>query len=260
MPCSLSQEWQLAASGPEWPDNVKPWRICAHELAEAEGRKFVYITPTCYRLVRLVVHANPNAPDDIGKNFSITNCTGVRKLTELRNGVAWARTGQSLFAGREQGDQPTNKARKKLTSVSSLTIQIPAFDARDSRDILVKAPTHPSDRVAVLLDPDVLDHVILYLRSTEFGEPVRQHSVSGAKGVWANGQRGSWLARYFDQQQKTFRCKSTSSAESAMKFLQTSADPLTDEPEQPNENADGTAKDGAPRASPGEGGASSDDE
>ena len=259
MPCSLAQEWQLAMSGPEWPDNMKPLRICAHELVEAEGRKFVYITPTCCRWVRLVVHANPNAPDDLGKNPSITNCLGFRKLTELRNEVAWARTGQSLFAGREQGDQPQQKARKKLPSMSTLTIQVPAFDARDSRDIIVKAPSHPNDRVAVLLDPDVLDHVILYLRSTEFGEPIRQHNVSGAKGVWANTQRGSWLARYFDKQQKTFRCKSTGSAESAAEFLQNSA-PLTDESGQSDDDAEDIASDGAPRAPPSERGTNSDDE
>lgn len=228
MPTTMHQEYRLVIDEPGWPEKMPTWHISHHNVIDVRGEPFVYLTPYCNSLINVVCFENTNAPTPIAKNFTLTNCIGLRTLISARNAETWKTAGDALFAGRIDPDAKRPR-RSKGNAVKSdvITITIPAFNAHDPREVKVKTPTHPCDKCAVSVDVGVLMHVLAYLRSTEFDDASRPKS-SPAKGVWSNTQRGGYLVKYFDHLKGRHRTKSLADETGSVEFAMSSAQHLTD--------------------------------
>ena len=100
---------------------------------------------------------------------------------------------------------------------STVVITLPATESLDSRQVHVKRPVHPCDRVAIELDAVVIDHILAFIREMPFDmAPDKKPQVS--KGVWNCKVRGGFLIKYFDADAGKRRFKFTKSEQSAVDF------------------------------------------
>jgi len=224
MPVGIVWELKMSVYGSEWGEDLpKPWHVSSDDIVKVNGTSYVYLVPSSYSLAQVVTHGADGLPKPLPKNFSLTRCGGLDHLIELRNDAAWAAPpiACGLFARCQNVAEPKAKVpRRKLDSAATtVTITVPAFGDRASREIVVKRPVHPRDRLALPIEADVINHVLLYMRSAEFDCSDGFKKQSSVKGVWNNKQRNSCLVRFFDSAKNQTRIKTVRDQEAGIQLL-----------------------------------------
>lgn len=222
MPLEIAQQYKLRVSGDEWgsdsADSKVSWTAHADDVVDVGGELFVYLVPSSHGLAQLITHGLPDLPVPLPKNWSLTRSEGLRHLIANRNRAAWPNP-CGLFAAADDIPLKTRKRPKTDDDTQQVVlVAVPAFGEHEAREVRCKRPSHPRDRLAVQLDKEVLNHVLLYLRSTSFDEDAKQ-KTRGFRGVWENPQRSGFIVRYFDTKKEKVSYKSVKSAQEGAAFL-----------------------------------------
>ena len=197
MPAIISTVTKVRMEGAMWgpADKKCEWMLNATDITEVDGAQYVNITPHRYELVRLIAQGLPGFID-VQKNYSLTRAMGLQELCEARNKAAWPpHTLSTLFGARAARGETANVPRKRhsVAVAPTVPLRIPACGPFPERTTLAKRPSHPTERLAVPLEADVLEHCLLYVRLGEFADDPCREKFRGPRNIWHNKQRDSYL-------------------------------------------------------------------
>lgn len=201
MPTSVSSVLAVCAFGKDWGPLKRELLIKEEDTIEIDGQKYWRIAPHSSGIVSFVAKGAPGAPQPMPKNMSLTRSKGWQHLAMLRNETAWPSPRQvacALFDDSEQSPL-MQKPRRKLVGPGlppTVSITIPAVCDRGEFQLWVQRPTHPSDRLAIPIAPESIDHVLFYMHASGFEDAKpRARPDDAPKGVWWNKQRKRYLMK-----------------------------------------------------------------
>ena len=189
-------------------DGKNHWVVKHDMLTMVQQRPFVRLRSWDRALITMIASvADVQVPTK--SRPSLANCPGYISLRNLRNVAAASelsigddqQAAMALFGEIEAAPaKPAKAHRKSAAEMADLRMHRQTVEAQLQADggfpftVLFLKPGHPNEDVAVLLDPEVLDHVFHYI--AEQGVSVddllakRQYGSDHGPGVWRNGSAG----------------------------------------------------------------------
>ena len=169
MPSCLCNRNILHVSGGSWGDLGRDLVIKDDDVCEAGGQQFFHTTPHASSFAKFFAQGATGLPPNLLKNMTLTSCIGLQQLVSARNLLAWPASTTSsgealLFA------EVAATLKKKRISVGL------AGDV--DKTVVVKRPSHPCDRVAIIMEAKFLDNVFAFILSAGFaGEAEKKVDV-----------------------------------------------------------------------------------
>ena len=185
-------------------DDGIAWKIARENVQTVEGIQYVKLKPYDPTFVRFVVGNEVELPKksrpSLGKLF------GFQELVRLRNAAvaAEAKTedaaATSLFG--EDTAETSSKRKPRLNAARlkelrdspvAMEVGIPGADARPALSVSCLKPVHPNDDIWLQMDPDSLEHVVLFIRSQGIAvedllSKRAYRDADAPAGVWKNGK------------------------------------------------------------------------
>lgn len=211
------------------------WLVASNYLPVFEGEAFLKLPPSCKPFVRLVCEGQLEE-DNIPKTASLSGCSGMNELMELRNTKqceelsSHNKPGCSLFDGEEQGSPPKGKGRPRRTrqqikeareNPGILTVEVPGCDGREPMAIRMVRPVNARDDLCIPLDANVIEHIVLFIRDAGITkdalESRRAYKAAGPdapKGIWCASQWNGYIVKLPNASDgpKYKRCKTIEAA------------------------------------------------
>ncbi len=199
------------------------WKVKPCDLVTVDGQSFVKLKPHDYGFIRLVCEG---ALSKLPANPTLAGCDGYIQLVKNRNEQQAAALtsnagAESLFG--PQADPPAAKrqrisaANRKQMKDSPTTVAVPAPGPDGEKMIDMVRPAHPCEHVCVPLNPEVVSHVVGFIRSKVDVEALTHkrnyRSDDLPKGVWKT-KAGTFVVKCDPEStgQKFRRAKSLSQA------------------------------------------------
>jgi hypothetical protein len=194
-------------------NNSCQWKLDAKDVSTIDGNHYVVVDPNGSSFVRMVLHGSDNVPSKkAGWRPTLANAGSYIEMMALRNAAVADLIEQKsddvlndLF-GTDGGaalETPPNisKPPPKLNATQlkairaakqAMEFELPGVNGNPSLSVSCAIPAHPRDHIILQLDPDTVDHVVMFLRHRQsIGNPTGRRSYREFEvGVWRNGSAG----------------------------------------------------------------------
>jgi hypothetical protein len=196
MPCSI-----VTTSAVKLDGGKIEWAVKTDAVFELSGEHYVRFDVRNQSLIRLVCEGVVEVKGK--KNLSLVNCEGLKEIIKIRNerqrdeldAAAAAPAAAALFGA----VQPlAKKPRRSMAAMRALRnapeaidIVLPGFDGTPPMNTFVLRPIRSNDELVVFFHPNVIEHLVLYIRSRGLNAEdlvdKRAYRQSGYAGVWCVG-------------------------------------------------------------------------
>ena len=194
-------------------NNSCQWKLDAKDVSTIDGNHYVVVDPNGSSFVRMVLHGSDNVPSKkTGWRPTLANTASYVEMMALRNAAVADLIEQKsddvlndLF-GTDGGaalETPPNisKPPPKLNATQlkairavkqAMEFELPGVNGNPSLSVSCAIPAHPRDHIILQLDPDTVDHVVMFLRHRQsIGNTTGRRSYREFEvGVWRNGSAG----------------------------------------------------------------------
>lgn len=195
-------------------DNSPAWKVKADEIKVVEGTTFVKVRPWDKPFVCFVLHDYLSLPKK--SRPSLAGTDGWTALMKCRNDAF-----DQMFKSEEQhaedklfGDDAKVDAQKgprmKASEIhdirrnpTCMEFCVPGFEDRIAMVIATIRPAHRCEDLFLPLDPEILDHIVMFIRShgITVDDVLTRRQYGGMDrepGVWSNGN-GKMVKRIRDK-------------------------------------------------------------
>ena len=194
-------------------NNSCQWKLDAKDVSTIDGNHYVVVDPNGSSFVRMVLHGSDNVPSKkTGWRPTLANTASYIEMMALRNAAVADLIEQKSddvlndLSGTDGGaalETPPNisKPPPKLNATQlkairaakqAMEFELPGVNGNPSLSVSCAIPAHPRDHIILQLDPDTVDHVVMFLRHRQsIGNTTGRRSYREFEvGVWRNGSAG----------------------------------------------------------------------
>ena len=172
------------------------WEVKLDELIDIDGSKYVWVPRQNLNnaFTRMCVEVDGKIPEDMSRDFSLTESRGYKHLLELRERAQRADSA-------DQANIPSMFKRKSVVSAKrpkrtkdevcdmrlqpkTVAITIPEAGEYAEAQVLVKCSVTSDENLVVPYDLEVIGHVIAFIRREGYDVRLKRNSAL-PKGIWA---------------------------------------------------------------------------